>query len=119
MSHWKQFRHKETFSTFPLSDDQATYVLRFNETDSQLYLRHNEGMKKRFWQRCIQPEKKTNILQIIRTNGLSFADNKEGCEKWLDPGHPVTIKEHSIWGLAMGQSWHPKRKAKINIIQLI
>lgn len=90
-------------------NEDGAYIIRFNDTENQMYIRHTEGFHDNFWQRCIKPSKKQNLYQIMKVSGITYANNRKGCRAAQDMDFPMKRVNKTVWAFGAGQSWHPIR----------
>ncbi len=110
----------ETFQTFngnlsipsdsvPLSGD-ASYFLRFNGTSTSVYLKHEEGVPKNFWQKCYKQSQDVETFQLISASSASFISVQKNCETVRELQTGFADIKKSVWEIGMGASWHSKCK---------
>lgn len=105
------FRHElEKFESFDRNlslsskSGEASFLLRYNDTENPIYLRHEEGVPSKFWQKCYHSSEGNEMFQIVRTDGATFLSGSGGgrdCEGLRDLKFGYGSSKNSVWEMDM------------------
>jgi hypothetical protein len=93
-------------------DGETSFIVRYNDTERPIYVRHEEGVPSKFWQKCYKPSENLETFQLIQSDSANFFSQRDDCEAVRDLKFGYGSEKKTAWDLSMGSIWHSKCKNK-------
>lgn len=89
---------------------ETSFLMRYNDTDNPIYMKHEEGVPSKFWQRCYPPSDDPDKFQLIKSDTATFFSTREDCDDLRDLKFGYGDPKKTVWELSMGSVWNSKCK---------